>query len=199
MPMPQSEKPPKAFKGLTFIEMLIASMILAVIAIAVNSSLNSGVRVWRKVNQELPQEGLNLFFDKFTHDLSNILKSAKIRLEGDGERLVFSSLVSSPRFTDKTPGEIIYVYDKGKSELRRFSRDYSDIYTDKQGSINSLLSNIVSLRFNYYFFEKERNNYSWTDTWDKEGLPRAVRVEIEINDEDKVRKFNRIVSIPIGL
>jgi hypothetical protein len=206
MPIPHSNKTVHNVKagvflkicGLTLVEMLIVSMILGVISITINSALNSGVRVWRKINQELPQEAINIFFDKFTTDLHNTFNSTNIKLEGDDERLELPAFVSSRRFSGRLPGEVIYVYDKGKDELYRQAKDYSDVYSDKQGVITPLIKNIHSLKFTYYFFEAERKYYAWVDTWEKEWLPQAVRVELEVNDENKIKQFTRTVSIPLA-
>ena len=206
MPIPHSNKTVHNVKagvflricGLTLVEMLIVSMILGVISITINSALNSGVRVWRKINQELPQEAINIFFDKFTTDLHNTFNSTNIKLEGDDERLELPAFVSSRRFSGRLPGEVIYVYDKGKDELYRQAKDYSDVYSDKQGVITPLIKNIHSLKFTYYFFEAERKYYAWVDTWKKEWLPQAVRVELEVNDENKIKQFTRTVSIPLA-
>ncbi len=179
-------------------EMLIVSMILGIISIAINSALNSGVRVWRKINKELPQEAVNIFFDKFTTDLHNTIKSTNIKFEGDDERLELPAFVSSRRFSGRSPGEVIYVYDKGKNELFREAKDYSDVYSDKQGVVTPLIKNIHSLKFTYYFLETENKYYAWVDTWKKEKLPQAVRVELEIKDEDKIKQFTRTVSIPVS-
>ena len=184
--------------GLTLVEMLIVSMVLGVISIAINSTLNSGVRVWRKINQELPQEAINIFFDKFTTDLHNTFVSANIKFAGDDEQLELPTLVTSRRFSGRLPGKVIYAYDKGKSELFRQIRDYSDVYSDKQGPIQSVIKNIHSLKFTYYFFETERKYYTWVDIWKKEWLPQAVRVELEIKDADKIKQFTRTVSIPLS-
>lgn len=184
--------------GLTLIEMLIVSMILVVITLAVNSSLNSGVRVWRKINQELPQEALNIFFDKFSADLHNTLKITGIKFKGDDERLELPTAVKSESFPERSPGKIIYFYDRQKDELVRDARDYSDVYNDKRGGVRSLIKNIHKLKFSYYFFEAETKNYTWLEAWEKEGLPQAVRVELEIKDKDEIREFSRTVSIPLS-
>jgi len=131
--------------GLTLVEMLIVSIVLGVISLAINSALNSGMRVWRKINQELPQEAINIFFDKFTTDLHNVYEYTNIKFTGEDEQLELPTLVTSGRFSGRLPGKVIYVYDRGKGELFRQIMDYSNVYTDKPGLIQSVIKNIHSL------------------------------------------------------
>ncbi len=180
------------------IEMLIVSITLGVISLAINSALNNGVKIWRKINQHLPQEDIDIFLDKLTLDLHNVFLSPQFTFTGDQQRLALPTLVTSAKFPDRLPGEALYVYDESKNQLDKQIRDYSDIYNDDQGLAQPLLKNLNSLKFSYYFFEAEKKYYSWVDEWKNEGLPNAVRVEIEVKDGDKIRQFSRTIAIPVA-
>lgn len=186
--------------GLTLVEMLIVTVILGVVSLAINAALNSGVRVWRRINQELPQEDLNIFFDKFSADLHNSLKYADQKLVGQAQELELPTLVTSLRFPARLPGKIAYVYNSQDKTLSRKLKDYSDIYNDDEGMTLAALKNVQSLEFSYAFIDNQTRGYGylWQQEWDKEDLPRAAKVELEIKDEDKIRKFSRTVSIPVS-
>ena len=52
---------------MTLIELLITMTILAVISTAIYASLNSGLKIWKRINQQLVHEDLDIFF----HDFDN--------------------------------------------------------------------------------------------------------------------------------
>ena len=197
--MPELKKSKNSVKrGLTLIELLIVSMIVVVIALAINYSLGSGVKVWRKISQELTEEDLNIFFDKFSVDLHNSLEYAGIQFIGEQEELKFATLVASLRFSGKLPGEIAYVYNTQTNILNRKLKDYSAVYNNEAGQIMPVLKSVESLEFSYYFFDSERKEYRWQEEWKKEGLPLAVRLDLEIKDGEKFKKFTRTVTVPLG-
>lgn len=184
--------------SLTLIELLIVSMIVVVIALAINYSLGSGVGVWRKISQELTEENLNIFFDKFSVDLHNSLEYADIEFIGEEQELKFATLVTSLRFSDKLPGEITYVYNTQSNILNRELKDYSAVYNKEEGQVVPVLKNVETLEFSYYFFDSQRKEYRWQEEWKKEGLPLAVRLDLEIKDGEKFKKFTRTVTIPLS-
>ena len=184
--------------GFTLIELLVVSMIVVVIALAINYSLASGVKVWKKINQESAEEYVNIFFDKFTTDLHNSLNYADIKFIGQEDRLSFATLLVSPRFSGRAPGEVAYAYNTNADTLDRKLKDNSAIYNDEEGRITPVLKNVVSLDFFYYYFDAQGKDYRWRGEWEKNDLPLAVRVEFEIKDGEKFKKFTRTVTIPIS-
>lgn len=174
------------------------SVILGVVSLAINAALNSGVRVWRKINQELPQEDLNIFFDKFSADLHNCLIYADQKLVGQAQELELPALVTSLNFPARLPGKIVYVYNRQTKTLSRKLKDYSQLYNDDEGMILPVLKNVQSLEFSYAIIDNQTKDFLWLEDWDKEDLPRAAKVELEIKDEEKIRKFSRTVSIPVS-
>jgi prepilin-type N-terminal cleavage/methylation domain-containing protein len=187
--------------GLTLVEMLIVSIILGAISLAINSALNSGVKIWRKINQELPQEDLNIFFDKFTAELHNSLTYINypgFKFIGREQELEFATLATSLRFPARLPAQVAYLYDGQANTLSRKLKDYSDVYNDKEGVVFPVLKDVLSFKFSYYFLDAQSKDYRWQREWDKDELPRAVRLDLEIKDGEKIKQFTRTVSIPVS-
>ncbi len=59
------------------------------------------------------------------------------------------------------------------------------------------LEKIKSCVFAYYFFDNKEKVFVWLSEWKKEGLPLAVRMELEIGARPEV-KFIRTFNVPIG-
>lgn len=196
---PDSElRTPNSRLAFTLIELLIVSVMIPVIAFAVYSSFDNGIKIWQRINKEIPGEDLNIFFDKFATDLRNSFKSSGIKFSGKKNEVGFASIVNSKRMEKITIGEVIYSYDDKNSAVFREQKDFSHVYSGKNAAIRQLLKNVKSLRFQYYFYDAQNKEYLWQDEWSKDGLPFSVRVELEIEQASRINKFIRTIDIPVS-
>ena len=83
-------------KGLTFIELLLATVMLSVLSLALYGMLSNGIAIWQKVNQETPQIDINLFAKKLEIELRNCVYFKKIPFLGQENTLSFPALVNVP-------------------------------------------------------------------------------------------------------
>lgn len=196
--------------GFTLIEMLIVSAILSVVALAIYATLNNGIKIWQKVNRQLPEEDLNIFFDKFALDIRNTFKFTGISFSGTIEKVEFPTLVNpvrkgglsngvnSLRLQKRTVGKLIYAYEPQNRILNRYQVDFAGIYSgESNASPQQSLRNVRTLKFQYYLFDEQNKVYLWQDEYvHQEGLPLAVRVELEFDDGKETKKFTKTVGIP---
>lgn len=185
-------------KGFTLIELLIVTALLAVISLAIYATFNSGVKIWQRVNQQIPEEDLDIFLEKFALDLRNSFKFNGSNFLGEEKRFEFPTLVNSPGMNKKTVGKVIYLYDSESNIIKRNLLDFSQIYNGEEGTTQELLKNAKSLKFRYYLYDKEKKEYLWQDEWLKEDLPLAVRIELEFGNGTEIRKFTKTVNIPVS-
>lgn len=202
-------------RGFTLIEMLIVTAILSVVALAIYATLNNGIKIWQKVNRQLPEEDLNIFFDKFTLDIRNTFKFTGINFSGTIEKVEFPTLVNpvrdygesgkrydvsngvnSPGLQKRTIGKVIYFYDDESKIISREQKDFSQVYSDEKGAIRESLRNVRALKFQYYLYDEQKKECLWQDEWSKEGLPLAVKMELEFDDGAEIKKFTKTVAIP---
>jgi len=185
--------------GLTFIELLVVTVILSIVSLAIYASFNNGIRIWQRVNKNIPEEDLNIFFDRFALDLRNALQFSGINFSGGSERLEFATIINSQRLQKRTVGEVIYLYEPHKQILKREERDFSQIFSGEDGLIRQSLTKIGYLKFQYYSYDKNKKEYVWEEEWLAGGaLPLAVRIEIEFKDGVQTHKFTKTVSIPVS-
>lgn len=185
-------------KGFTLIELCLVSLIASVIGLAVYFTFSNGMRIWQKANQKAAEEELEIFFDRFALDLRNCLKFSGLEFSGAPERLDLVSRVVSLYLKNKTIGRVAYFYEPKKRALFREEKDLSQIFEGKQGVVKEVLENLNSLKFGYYFYDKEKKEYVWLEEAILEGLPLAVRIEFEFSTQSSSGRFVRTVSIPIG-
>ena len=182
--------------GITLIELLIVTALLSVVSLAMYAVFSNGMKIWQRVNQELPEENLDIFFDKFALDLRNSLKFSGLGFSGEEDRLEFATLVNSWKLKNRTVGKVIYSYDPQKEIINREQRDFSEVYNAEESTPQQLLKNVKSLKFKYYLYDGQKKEYFWEDRWLKEGMPLAVRIELELNNGTKPHKFTKTVNIP---
>jgi len=145
---------------------------------------------------ETELEELYIIFHKFRTDLKNTFYFRDIPFSGESERIEFPTLVYSPHLKKRTVGKVVYFYDKNNKSLNREEFDFSEIYCGQKSSSLQTLKNIVSLSFQYYFYDRDKKGYFWKDEWEGQDFPLAVRWELEFSDGEN-KKFTQTVDIPI--
>ncbi len=185
-------------KGITFIELLIVVVIMPVIAVALFGAFSSGLEIWDRINRVPPEEDVLLFFDSFSRDLRNSFVFADIGFSGREDSVSFPTIVRSARLDKDSVGEARYFFEPGAGEIRRERRDFSHVHNGEEGVSQRLARNAGSFVLTYYYYDAGKNEYSWKDEWSGTVPPRAVRIELELDDGTEKNKFIRTVSIPAG-
>lgn len=182
--------------GFTLLEMLVVVVILSLVALAIYAILNNGIKIWQKANRQLPEEDLNIFFDRVSLDIRNAFKFSGINFSGTTDKLEFSTLVNSPKLKKRTVGRVIYAYEPDAGVLSRSEQDFVDIYASNNNAVWQKLINAKALKFEYYFYDEQNKTYFWQDEYNKESLPLAVRLELEFDNGAGIKKFTKTISIP---
>jgi prepilin-type N-terminal cleavage/methylation domain-containing protein len=183
--------------GFSLIELLLVTAMLGIVSLAIFSTFNNGFKIWQKINKSLVEEDLGIFFDKFAQDLSNCLKNSSIPFTGDQHKLVIPTLVSSSRLKSRTVGQATYSYDRQSGWLTRQANDFSQCYSHQEDNPIALLKDIEFLKFEYYYFDLQKQEHIWKEEWQEMGFPLAVRVSLKLNDSTGTDKIIRTISIPI--
>lgn len=189
---------PKNKTGLTMLELLVVTAIVSVVSLAAYSVLSNGLKVWKRANTVLALEDLALFFDRFSRDVRNTIRFDSIGFLGEANRIEFASLVKGRGLEGRCVGKIIYQYSPRERLLRRAQADFSQIYDTEEEFTGQGLKGIASLKFSYYLYDKQKKDFFWSENWLSEGLPLAVRVELEFVDNAGNASFTRTVSIPVS-
>jgi len=112
----------------------------------------------------------------------------------------FAAIVNSPALHRNTIGQILYVYDEQTQQLQRTQRDYAQIYSEEKGLAQPLFSNLKSCKFSYYIQNKNSKERLWVSGQESpvDGIPLAVRIELQLTNGTELSEFTRTVSIPLG-
>ncbi|MBU1871511.1 MAG: prepilin-type N-terminal cleavage/methylation domain-containing protein [Candidatus Omnitrophica bacterium] len=190
--------------GFTLIEMLVVLSMFALIGLTLFSTLNNGIKIWQRLNQTVKQEDVNLFFDRFSTELRNSFKFKTIEFRGNKEQINFPTLAASSlqgSMVIRGISEVSYSFDKAGQELSKELRTYSQIYKGESGSNQKVLKDIDSLKFTYYYYDEDIEEYAWLEDWQSQNLPLAVRIELGFYidaDEYELQTITRTIDIPVS-
>lgn len=191
--------------GFTFIELMLASSIFIVIAVAVYSTFGMGISAWKKSQnaQNLFQD-IRLSLDKMAQDLENaVLYSQEAgfsNFTGEKNKISFYSLgevfSSLPPYSELRK----ITYSLNAAALQRLEQAYPECLQEEEQQLSEEIANQISnLNFSYCYNDKETQPpYKWKDTWNSlQAIPQAVKIELEL-DIDEAVAFTKYVFIPTG-
>lgn len=187
-------KIPKSF---TLIELVIVSFISLIVSLGIYKILDSGIKIWQKINKTILEEDVNIFFQKFALEISGSFRFDLIGFKGKRDFVSFPALINSQFLGKDTVGEIIYYFDSSKKTLIKEERDFSQIYNNDEGRRRVLISNLMDCSFEYYTFDEVKQEYLWQQNWEKKDFPLAIRIKLILNEEN-TKDFIKIVNIPIS-
>ena len=193
--------------GFTFIEMLLAVAIFAMVglaSVAVLSSVTTGDRLSQQAAERLQQ--VQFAFMLLERDLMQI-SSRHIRIQGEaprkerllGGRFLLESEADAIAFTQhgwRNPGMILprselqaLGYRLQDEQLQRLFTLYPDAVTGTEPRVQALLEDITELEFRYLVGER------WEERWADSLWPRAIRVRLE---HAELGVIERLILLPDG-
>ena len=181
--------------GVTFVELLVVTCLLAALSLATYSLISAGVRVYKKVNSDVPSIEAAIFLERFSFDLRNSFTYKDIEFTGSREKFECAAFVDSAKLGVRTVGKVAYIYDAFSGMLRRRISNYSQAYSGGYETEQEL-PDVASLKFSYYYYAKEKDEYLWLEEWTEKKLPLAVRVEFEVARDGHSASYIKTVSIP---
>jgi len=189
-------------KGFTLLELMIALTITAVIVVIIFGALRIGIRAWEKGEKDVDiRQRQRIVLDLIKRQMASTCMTEVwgrdqqlIPLKGDNKSVAFVSHIPL------TPGNrfgLVYVQyavrqDKNndKEHLTFYEQNIASV--DKsadnpdEGDFSELLPGTKSIVFEYLKERPGEEVSLWQKSWDPavdKGVPRAVRITLEENDE----------------
>jgi type II secretion system protein J len=192
-------------RGFTFIELIIAVSIFAVVAVAIYSTFGSGISAWKKAQaaQKLYQE-IRLGLGKMTLDLENAAfysqKDGFANFEGKKDMLSFYSLVENLQAEPAHRALHKITYSLEEPDLKRLEQSFAQsVQEAPEGEPEVLASGIKRLNLLYCYQQEGEPPYKWKDSWnDLQAIPQGIKIELVLSESDDL-VFTKFVFIPTGV
>ncbi|MFH1578368.1 MAG: type II secretion system protein GspJ [Candidatus Omnitrophota bacterium] len=191
---------PSFLTGFTLIEMLVVLTMFSLIGLAIFTTLANGINIWQRMNQTVKQDDINIFFDRIAGELRNTFEFSTIGFQGNQDKIAFVTLVTTEGpggFYETGIGQVAYFYIKGDEQLNKRVRSYSQTFEGDSGNNQTLLDDVRSLEFAYYFYDQKAKEYLWQEECIGEGLPLAVRIKLELRSDQQIEMIIRTIDIPV--
>jgi general secretion pathway protein J len=194
----------KGHRGFTLLELLISLTIVSVIVVVIFGALRIGSRAWEKGEKDLDsRQRQRIVLDLIKRQLASICAGEVwgrdqqvVSLKGDNKSLEFVSqipMASGNQFglvfvkyvvkrEKEDDRERLIFYEKNVALLdKKIGANYPD-----DGDFSELLPGMKSIGFEYLKDRPGEEAALWQKSWNPpadKGVPRAVRVTVEENDE----------------
>jgi hypothetical protein len=185
-------------KGTSLVELLVVCAMLGIISLSIFATFSNGLKIWQKINKPLAQENVGVFLEKLAGDLSSCLKLNNLSFSGNQFHLEVPTLVDSLNLKNRGIGLAVYNYDQQSASLTRQQKDYSQLYSRQEGNSVILLKGLQLFKFEYYYYDKQKDEYLWLEDWSVQGVPLAVRVILNLEGAAENERIIRTITVPVG-
>jgi len=190
-------------RGMTLMETLIAASMIAVVALAIYATMNSGIKIWQRVSGSGQIQDAHIFLQRIADDLRNSAAFSGIPFVGDKDSIQFATLINTydkkQRANIPSVGAVGYYFDQQTKSVNRWQSNYTQLYQQINPSSRQYLSNVESLSFEYYYYSADSYDYQWSALWEEEETtPLSVRIVITLSEDDEDLVVKKNVEIPSG-
>ena len=195
-------------RAFTLVEMLLATIMVAIVSLALNTMLINGIKVWMFVNKESPEIDMNLFFERLNADAGNSFYAKNYKFSGDAEKCSFAALVPGKQFAGgftSVPGAVIYSFDKDAETLNVEYLDRSELFADTRSAPRVLVKNAEKAEFSYYYYDQQKKEFFWSAQWPPDKyygtnilMPLALKVTVSLKDGELIKTDTRTVRFFVG-
>ena len=185
-------------RGFTMMEVLVASAIFSMVAMAVATLFAAALQISHRLNVERTNEEVALALADMAmrREVARPFSLMKIEEPGPNE-WAFVGLAPNPKGIRQI-GEIRYWVDSGGKLLRR-ERVYPKVGSDDKGRVIELASSVESLEAEDLFFDPNLGEFQTDPPLGEQSeeivpQPDAVRITLRYRTPDKkIRTLERIV------
>lgn len=168
-------------------ELLVVSVLLAVVSFTSYAGLAGGVRVWRRVDASVKDVELAMAWRRIQKDVVNIVPFRAIGFAGARTQIAFPGLViviGKEGWTHEEVGRIRYLFDALNHQLCREAITYAEL-ANGVTDCRPVISSVKDVAFSY-FGQKEGPGTTggWSTAWEEEKgkAPMAIRMAITVDE-----------------
>ncbi len=187
----------KVRQGFTFAELLIVTLILALVLGVLGASIAAGIRVLGAARTVNTMESVAaLGFEVVGKDLANTFPFYTIAFEGNDREVSFPGIVetASGRERGESLGHVLYTFDKHKGALLRTTWAFPGEEPSDRMPV-TVADDLHEVKWSYA--EADGGDLAWETTWDDTtNHPDVVRIELIFREGGRMKPFARTIVLP---
>ena len=184
-------------KGFTLIELAVASMLLAVVGLAIVSTFTGGLKVYYRLRDNVSaRTEILMSLDRMERDLKNTYTDRKIFFHGEPKKIAFPAVL-----TLRGPGRATYYYDDYKKALFKKEEDYARVVSEVSARDQDIkmLAAISDIEFSYYYYDENTKMYGWKSSWTEDSVAKkkndektssSAKENSDLGDRGEVKRIN---------
>ncbi|MBI4355518.1 MAG: prepilin-type N-terminal cleavage/methylation domain-containing protein [Candidatus Omnitrophica bacterium] len=193
-------------RGLTFVELLVAVTIFAILGAGVVAMFAGGVRTWRTIHRvsDANQRRRAALY-QLTEDWRNAVWVANTEPVFTEDELRFVTRAADPtRATRHRLGMVWVRYrleeQRGTQALRREQAPFlPGVKEPKATYATTILERVKAWQVSYATLSADvEPTVSWAETWDAPELPRGVRIEVTAATAQGDETLTQVLVNPLG-
>lgn len=196
-------------RGLTFVELLVAATIFAILAMGLSAHLRGGIDVWRRVTSTMAStQSRRVIADRLRVELANgvAVSTKQMTNPSEAAKPVFQTktlgfvTAMSAQGSESSLRRLRYVrYNLNGHELERTECSFQEAAADRCGQSHVIAKGVKEFSLRYAYREAEGSaNLIWRESWlDVDHLPHLVETTLSLED-DPGQVLSQWVTIPQG-
>jgi len=188
---------------MTLVETLVVVSVLAVVALAVFSTMSGGFSLWERVLKLDSDEDIRIVFEKMTVDLGRMVRFSMLEFRGTERELSFPVISESVQVpgqpaAGKAVSYVSYYLDTRKSGIVRKECSFSDAVKGEGGTTRDLLKDAYRLDFKYLCRSAVPGGLSERSEIKDGIVPEFIRVTLIVKSPDRrLRSVSELIEVPI--
>jgi hypothetical protein len=188
----------------TLTEILLVSVLFAVISLAVFNSFSNGFKLWARGQHLIVEGDIAIFLDKIDEDLRQVVLIREIPFIGTSAQLSFPAIIwaatdqNGSRAHEEAGGQIgavEYTFDPAEKKIFRRQATYGQALKSQWSSSVEVASLIENITLRYYF-KADRGLVVRTQT--DQGIPMGIMIDVQFQVDGQPRHMRRFFPIPVG-
>jgi len=178
--------------GFRLIETLVVIGLSAVIGVSLLSSFVMGMKVWRRTaSPDFVHRKAILGLEKLSRDLRSVYDYPDIGFTGGTTAVSFAN-IDKDRIWN-----VSYFYSSDDKCLYRTRLSLEAGNSTSEPKEEKIICSVEGASFSYSSFNNDTKVFDFLDGWNYalNGIPRAVKAEINLKDDKNVTK---IITIPVA-
>jgi len=191
-------------RAFTLMEILLVSVLFALISLAVFNSFSNGFKLWARGQHLIVEGDIAILLDKMDEDLRGVVTISGIPFTGSSAQLSFPAIILAPtdqngsrskEGTGSQIGAVQYSFDPAEKRVFRRQATYGQALKSQWSQPVEVASLIEDMTMRYYFTaDRGLLVKSQTD----QGIPMGIMVDVQFEVEGQMRHMRRFMIVPVG-